>query len=67
MAHAYDELCERVRSETESECAIVIVINGNKGSGCSLKTKDPSRLVDLASMLEDMANDIRNDLKVKNG
>lgn len=59
----YDDVCAEVLLDTMAQCAIVIIVDGVKGSGFSMKTKDPRLLATLPDMLEVMAKQIRNNLK----
>ena len=57
----YDYLCTYVREMSRAQCALVIVINGDKGSGFSLQMVedamfDPDK---VATLLENTARSIR--------
>jgi hypothetical protein len=56
----YDDLCTEVREKTNAHTAILIIMDGNKGSGFSCQTIIPNML-DLPVILEEMAGKIRND------
>jgi len=55
----YDELCTLVREETRAEAALVIIINGKKGSGFSCQSEHFDALLKLPELLEDIAKQIR--------
>ena len=57
----YDELCTYVREKAKAEGAIVIVVNGDKGSGFSCQADLASTLM-LPDLLEMMARQIRADM-----
>lgn len=54
----YDPECTAVRKATEAALAIVVVVNGNRGSGFSVQTIDPTAAQKLPSMLRIMADQI---------
>jgi hypothetical protein len=55
----YDDLCTEVREKAQARGVIVIVFDGNKGSGFSCQT-DLLVMKQLPDILEDMARQIRN-------
>ncbi len=57
----YDDLCTKVRLGADADAAVVIVINGEKGSGFSVQgqLETTTKLPDL---LELMAKEIRQAL-----
>ena len=57
----YDKACTVVREMTAATCAMVVVIGGNKGAGFSVQTADPINVTALASMLEHIARQLRED------
>jgi hypothetical protein len=57
----YDELCTLVREEAQAKGAIVVIINGYKGSGFSVQA-DAFTTAHLAVILEDMAAEIRRSI-----
>ena len=62
----YDDECERQLVETGAELVVLIVINGNKGSGFSVSGRQEvrdSKLPRLPIILRDMANQVDADLK----
>jgi len=54
----YDDLCTTVRESVEADAALVIIINGRKGSGFSLQTADLGVLADLPATLRRTADQI---------
>jgi hypothetical protein len=57
----YDALCTKIREETKAEGAILMVFNGNQGSGFSVQA--PFELtVALPAILRDLARQIDDDL-----
>jgi hypothetical protein len=64
----YDALATYVRESTGAATAIVMVIEGNQGSGFSVQTSEPlSALTALPTLLRRMADDIEQDLRAGNG
>lgn len=61
-AGKYDDLCVGVLQKANADCAIVIVVNGNYGSGFSVNTIDESFIFKLPELLEHMASMIRDDI-----
>jgi hypothetical protein len=59
----YDDVCTIVREKTDALTAIVIILDGNKGSGFSIQTHRIGVVnVDaLADMLEHIARQLRED------
>lgn len=57
----YDALCTLVRRKAKAQAAIVIVIEGSKGSGFSVQAEftDLALMLRLPEILESMAADIR--------
>lgn len=58
----YDDLCTRVREETKAEATILLVFNGNNGSGFSCQAPLDVTL-SLPQMLRSMADQIEADIK----
>ena len=58
----YDELCSLVRDRAKARGVIVLVLDGENGSGFSAQTDGPTLLA-IPDMLESMAAQIRADLK----
>lgn len=58
----YDDLCTEVRDKVMAEGAIVLIFNGDKGSGFSCQAPLPL-IVGLPAMLRSMANQIEADQK----
>jgi hypothetical protein len=61
----YDNLCSLVRRKAMARCALVIVLNGNKGDGfsCQMQTESPleytrTLIVVLRSVLEQLEADL---------
>lgn len=61
----YDELCTEVRDKAKADGAIVLIFNGEKGSGFSCQAPLPV-IMSLPSMLRSMANQIEADAKSGN-
>jgi hypothetical protein len=57
----YDDTCTIVREMTNAVTAVVVIIDGNKGSGFSLQTINPVHILSLAEMLENIAKQLRAD------
>lgn len=57
----YDDLCTKVRDEANALGAIIIVINGEKGSGFSVQA-DLHTTLELPDLLENIAKQIRADV-----
>ena len=57
----YDDLCTQVREQTQAVGVVLLIVNGNLGSGFSVQTKNPALNDELPNMLEDMAKLIRED------
>jgi hypothetical protein len=56
----YDDLCTYVREKAEALGVVVLVFDGNNGSGFSVQTP-PSLAAALPAMLRDMADQIEAD------
>lgn len=56
----YDDLCTKVRAETEADAVIVIVVGGKRGHGFSCQS-DFATMLALPTMLEELAQQIRKD------
>jgi hypothetical protein len=61
-AGKYDELCTYVRSETRAIGAIVMVLDGNKGSGFSVQA-DLETTMQLPALLRQTADQIEASFK----
>jgi hypothetical protein len=59
----YDVECTAARESTRAVAAILIVVEGDRGTGFSVQTLEPDLLRVLPTMLELMAADIRADAK----
>lgn len=55
----YDDICTKVRNETEAQVVIVAVIGGNKGTGFSVQSHGRDVTADLPRILETIAAEIR--------
>jgi len=55
----YDDLCTKVREEAQAVGAVVIVLNGNCGSGFSVQGP-PELSIMLPELLESLASEIRS-------
>jgi hypothetical protein len=62
----YDALCTVVREAAKAKGAIVIVIEGEYGSGFSLQTDDPILALKLPGVLELVASQMREDFATGN-
>lgn len=54
----YDDLCTTVRKSAEADTALVIILNGKKGSGFSVQTADLGVLAQLPALLRNTADQI---------
>lgn len=59
----YDDLCTLVREKVSAEGVIVIVLGGDRGNGFSCQFADPAMLARMPGILEDVAVEIRKDVK----
>lgn len=57
----YDKLCTALRKQTRAKAAIIIIIDGQHGSGFSCQA-DLITTVELPELLEQIARDIRQDM-----
>ena len=57
---AYDDLAVHVRETAKARAAIVIVLGGNKGNGCSVQ-KEVGLVLPLPALLRKLADDIESD------
>ena len=57
----YDDICTMVRENTQATGAIVIVVDGNKGSGFSVQTISPDFASILPKILRLMADDLEDE------
>ena len=55
----YDRYCTLIRKETGAHTVIVLVLDGNEGSGFSVQSTMIDSREKLPDLLEDMANDIK--------
>lgn len=56
----YDSICTLVRETSHARAAIVIIIGGNQGTGYSLQTEMELSAIAMATILEEIATEIRN-------
>ena len=56
----YNDVCTQVRIQTQARGVIVIIIDGEKGTGFSCQA-DLLTMIQLPEMLEHVAEDIRSD------
>lgn len=57
----YDALCGEVMVKSNAECAIVIIIGGNKGNGFAVQTHDLRITEGLPELLRTLADQIEGD------
>lgn len=57
----YGAECAAALRDTDAVACILIVIEGDRGTGFAVQTKEPELLRVLPTMLEKMAADIRAD------
>ena len=58
IAGRYDVHCEGVMEITKAQAVLLLVVNGDNGSGFSVATLDPLLLVRIPAMLRELANEI---------
>jgi hypothetical protein len=58
----YDDLCTYVREQAKAMTAIIIVLDGEHGSGFSLQSHVENSRAFLPDLLETMAADIRRNM-----
>lgn len=58
----YDALCTEVRERAEAGAVILVVVEGNLGSGFSCQIEAGDLVIDLPGILERIAADIRKGL-----
>jgi len=54
----YDLACDLARKVTKAETVLLIVLDGNEGSGFSVMTKDQSVIAKIPALLRRVADDI---------
>ena len=59
----YDDLCTKVRTEARAKTAIIIIGDGNKGSGFSIQTVDFAVNFHLPPILRFIADEIEKSFK----
>lgn len=57
-AGKYDRACTRARRETQGQAVLLIVIQGQHGSGFSLQTLDETVVEGLPAILRNVADSI---------
>lgn len=57
-AGKYDDLCTYVRTEAEAKTVLVVILEGNKGSGFSVQG-DINDVAGVPTLLENVAKGIR--------
>ena len=63
---AYDDLAVHVRQSAKARAAIVIIVGGNKGNGCSVQ-KETGLALSLPALLRKLADDIEADTDANEG
>jgi hypothetical protein len=63
----YDDLCTYVRERSGGEAAIVIVIGGSKGNGFSMQFTSLAAMLQLPDVLQQLAKQIRTNLRKSTG
>ena len=60
----YDDVCTAARTMSGAEVAIVLILNGDRGSGFSIQGDEHALLghLDVARLLEHVAATLRKDL-----
>ena len=58
----YDDACTAVRTMTNAEAVLVIVLNGDKGCGFSMQAQSLVSTAVVADILEMVAKQIRKDV-----
>jgi len=56
----YDDLCTEIKEKTQAESVILIITNGNRGSGFSMQA-DILNVLRMPDVLEYVAGIVRND------
>ena len=59
----YDGECELVLAMTGGKTTCVIVVDGVRGTGFSMSTRDPRHIAVTINTLRDFANQLEADLK----
>jgi hypothetical protein len=54
----YDDACTAARIATQARAAVLIVTDGNRGSGFSVQAHDPAFVLALPMLLRRVADDI---------
>lgn len=58
----YDGDCTIMRQMTEADCVVLLVLNGNRGTGFSVQASHPIHLELLPALLRNLAIDIEESL-----
>jgi hypothetical protein len=59
----YDDIATQARESTNATAVVLVVYNGDKGSGFSVQSESDDWIRILPDILEAMAKQIREDLK----
>ena len=62
-AGVYDDACTQARESTKARSVILMVVDGDKGSGFSAQSDDPMFQMQFPLILRRMADAIDEDLK----
>jgi hypothetical protein len=62
----YDDVCGRVMTDTDADGVLLIIINGVRGQGFSMKTTDRTLEQKLPALLRFVADQIEYDIKHRN-
>lgn len=54
----YDNLCTYAREQAKAQCALVIIMGGDKGNGFSMQTANLLLLAGVPDLLRDIARQI---------
>ena len=58
----YDDACTMAREATGANAAVLIIIDGSKGHGFSVQTRDERVMFELPTLLRILAKDIEAEL-----
>lgn len=59
----YDDLCTKLRKETNADAVMIIIVNGPKGNGISLQSLGTEPINQMPGLLENLTKQVRDDLK----
>jgi hypothetical protein len=62
----YNQLATESREAAQAEGVILIVLNGNKGTGFSAQFESPGMVQDIPSLLRQVADQIEEDRSNRN-